>query len=109
MAFHPQTDSQTEWMNTIMEQYLQVYINYLQDDWVDLLLLAEFATNNQASKTIGISLFFVNKGFDLQYQFNLIPTTINNVNNWSILAMSKTLTEIHSYLCVEINRASDWY
>jgi hypothetical protein len=33
-TFHPETDSQTERVNTIMEQYLGAYINYQQDDWV---------------------------------------------------------------------------
>jgi hypothetical protein len=51
-------------MNAIMEQYLRAYVNYLQDDWADWLLLAKFAANNQASKTTGISPFFTNKGFD---------------------------------------------
>jgi transposase InsO family protein len=33
-AFHPETDSQTERVNAIMEQYLRAYVNYQQDDWV---------------------------------------------------------------------------
>jgi hypothetical protein len=33
MAFHPEMDRQTEWMNSIMEQYLRAYINYQQDNW----------------------------------------------------------------------------
>ena len=37
-AYHPETNSQTEWVNQILEQYLQVYINYQQDDWVNLLV-----------------------------------------------------------------------
>jgi len=45
-AYHPETDSQTECVNQILEQYLWVYINYQQDDWVDLLPLAEFMYNN---------------------------------------------------------------
>jgi hypothetical protein len=45
-AFHPQTDSQTKRMNTIMEQYFRVHVNCLQDDWADWLPLAEFAANN---------------------------------------------------------------
>ena len=32
--------------DNILEQYLQVYVNYQQDDWVNLLPLAEFAYNN---------------------------------------------------------------
>ena len=42
-AFHPQTDSQTERTNAILEQYLRAYVNYQQDNWNELLLLAEFA------------------------------------------------------------------
>ena len=34
-AYHPETDGQTERVNQILEQYLRIYINYQQDDWVD--------------------------------------------------------------------------
>ena len=46
IAFHLQTDSQTKWQNQIMEQYLRAFCNYEQDNWVELLQLAEFACNN---------------------------------------------------------------
>ena len=45
-AFHPQTDGQTERINDSMEEYLPAHVNYLQDDWVQYLSLAEFAANN---------------------------------------------------------------
>ena len=63
-AFHLQTDGQTEKFNAVMEQYLRFYINYLQDDWAERMPLAEFAANNQASETTGISPFFANYGFN---------------------------------------------
>ena len=31
-AYHPQGNGQTEWTNQIIEQYLQHYINYKQND-----------------------------------------------------------------------------
>jgi hypothetical protein len=45
-AVHPQTDSQTERMNTSMEQYLEGFVNHQQDDSVQWLALAQFAANN---------------------------------------------------------------
>lgn len=31
-AYHPQTDRQTEQFNSLIEQYLQLYTNHLQND-----------------------------------------------------------------------------
>jgi len=42
-AFHPQTDGQTERTNSTLEQYLHAYVNYQQDNWKELLPMAEFA------------------------------------------------------------------
>ena len=58
--YHLEMDGQVERINAILEQYLQVYINYLQDDWEAWLHIAEFTANNQASETIGVLLFFTN-------------------------------------------------
>jgi hypothetical protein len=45
-AYHPQTDGQTKRVNQVLEQYLHCTINYHQDNWMELLPLAEFAYNN---------------------------------------------------------------
>jgi len=45
-AFHPQTNGQTERVNTTLEQYLRAYCNYQQDDWEKLFTIAEFCYNN---------------------------------------------------------------
>jgi hypothetical protein len=45
-AFHPQTDGQTERTNQTLEQYLRCYVNYPQNDWVQLLPLAQFVYNS---------------------------------------------------------------
>ena len=50
-------------MNQTLEQYLRVYCNYQQDNWSDLLPIAEFAYNNAPNATTGISPFFANKGY----------------------------------------------
>ena len=62
-GYHPKGDGQTEQMNQTLEQYLRVYCNYQQDNWSDLLPIAEFAYNNAPNATTGISPFFANKGY----------------------------------------------
>ena len=32
-AYHSETDEQTEHSNAIMKHYLQVFVNYMQDNW----------------------------------------------------------------------------
>ena len=62
-GYYPEGDGQTKCMNQTLEQYLHVYCNYQQDNWSELLPLAEFAYNNAPSATTGVSPFFTNKGY----------------------------------------------
>jgi len=62
-GYHPEANGQAEQTNQMLEQYLQVYCNYQQDNWSKLLPLAEFAYNNVPSATTGVFLFFANKGY----------------------------------------------
>ena len=63
LGYHPEGDGQTERSNQTLEQYLRVYCNYQQDNWANLLPLAEFSYNNAPSATTGVSPFFTNKGY----------------------------------------------
>ena len=42
IAYHPQTDHQTECINQEIEQYLRLFINQHQDDCYEWVSLAEF-------------------------------------------------------------------
>ena len=61
-SYHPQTDGQTERTNQTLEQYLRCFVNYQQDDWVNVLYFAEFAYNNSIHYSIRYTPFFVNIG-----------------------------------------------
>jgi hypothetical protein len=63
-AFHPQTDGQTERQNQELETYLRIYMNYRQDNWVDLLPYAEYAYNSKAHSAHGESPIKVAYGLD---------------------------------------------
>ncbi|CAE7222323.1 RNA-directed DNA polymerase [Pyrenophora teres f. teres] len=62
-AHHPETDGQTENANADLKQYLRSYVNYLQDDWAQLLPLAEFEANSAISSATGVSPFQATKGY----------------------------------------------
>ena len=64
-GYYPEDDGQTECTNQTFEQYSHIYCNYQQDNWSELLSLAEFAYNNAPSATTGVSSFFANKGYHL--------------------------------------------
>ena len=62
-AYHPQSDGQTERVNQVLEQYLHIFCDYQQDNWADLLPLAEFAHNNTKHTSTQVSPFYANYGY----------------------------------------------
>ncbi|CAO1629501.1 unnamed protein product [Parajaminaea phylloscopi] len=75
-AFHPQTNGQTERINQILEQYLRVYTNHLQDDWRQLLALAEFAYNNSTSSSTKQTPFFTCYGYHPNAEFTITDSAV---------------------------------
>src|SRR5260370_8384914 len=71
LGYHPEGDGQTEHANQVLEQYLQTYMNYQQDNWAMLLLMAEFAYNNAMNLMTGVSPFFVNKSYHPEFTADL--------------------------------------
>ncbi|KAH7551973.1 reverse transcriptase [Bipolaris maydis] len=63
-SFHPETDGQTERTNQTLEQYLRMYANKLQDNWVELLPTAQLAYNSTRSTTTKHSPHYANYGYE---------------------------------------------
>jgi len=61
-AYHPQGDGQMEQVNQELEQYLWLFTNQRQDDWVGLLPFAEFQYNNQVRSSTQHPPFLLNTG-----------------------------------------------
>jgi len=59
-AFHPQRNAQTECPSWPMEQYLRAFYNYEQDNWVQLLPLAEFTYNDMLHGSMWMTPFWAN-------------------------------------------------
>ena len=100
-AYHPQTDGQTERVNQILEQYLRIYVNYQQDDWVNLLPLAEFAYNNAKHSSTDCSPFYANFGFHPGCH----PSDIISVTSPKAADRAAFLKSLHKILALEIRHA----
>src|SRR5437899_11270326 len=92
-GYHPEGDGQTEHANQTLEQYLRIYCNYQQDNWAELLPLAEFAYNNAPSMTTSVSLFFANKG----YHPNLSVLPNSDLTSECPRAYTIELSELHEF------------
>ena len=62
-GYHPEADGQAERVNQTLEQYLHHYVSYQQDNWSTLLPLTEFAYNNAAHESTGLSPFYIEYGW----------------------------------------------
>jgi len=89
----------------MLEQYLCVYCNYQQDNWPELLPLAEFAYNNAPNATTGVSPFFANKG----YHPNLIVYPEQDIASSRARDFIVDLDELQSTLKTEIAKAQRQY
>ena len=58
--FHPPTDGQTKCQNSTMKAYFWAFVNWGQNDWAQLLPIAEFAYNNSKNASMGHMPFKLN-------------------------------------------------
>jgi len=61
-VFHPQMNGQTERMNQELKQYLRMFIDHCQEQWLEWLETAEFAYNNKVQTSTKVSPFRENNG-----------------------------------------------
>ena len=76
IAFHPQTDGQTERMNRTLEEMLRAYTTYHQNQWNECLPAAEFAYNNSQQTSTGQTPFELDNG-----QYPLLPADLDQTTN----------------------------
>ena len=105
LGYHLEGDGQTEQTNQTLEQYLWVYSNYQQDNWSDLLPLAELTYNNAPSATTGISPFFANKG----YHPNISVHPERELASRKPCEFTIDLDELHTTLKEQIRTAQSCY
>ncbi|EEB89307.1 hypothetical protein MPER_12608 [Moniliophthora perniciosa FA553] len=83
-AYHPQTDGQTERVNQELEEYLRLFVSHRQDDWDELLPLAEFSYNNHIHSSTQQTPFMLDTGRNPRMGFepNQPPSEAESVNQF---------------------------
>jgi hypothetical protein len=105
-AYHPQSDGQTERVNQTLEQYLRIYCDYQQDDWHQLLPLAEFVYNNAQNSSTRMSPFFANYGYHPRCS---VTVATSDSTNPAAEALVDRLQAIHAELKDNLQRAQERY
>lgn len=76
-SYHPQSNA-SERANQEIYKYLRVFTCYAQNDWVDLLPMAQLALNGRPNSAIGgLSPFFLRNGYELDPLMEPTPTSDN--------------------------------
>jgi transposase InsO family protein len=102
-AYHPQTDGQTERVNQVLEQCLKCFINYHQDNWVDLLPVAKFAYKNTFQESIHQTPFFANYGYHTRFD----SLNLSLAENPAAQDLVTRLLEIHKDMKVRLVEAQE--
>lgn len=103
-SFHPQTDGQTERTNQTLEHFLRTYTNHHQDNWVDILPIAEFTYNNSLHSSTKTTPFFANYSFhpNLSFSNSSSPDLFTPAIDYS-----KSLQSIHSSLKSNLAKSNE--
>jgi transposase InsO family protein len=109
-AYHPQTDGQTERANQELEQYLRLFTNERQEDWDDLLPMAEFQHNNRVHASTHETPFMLDTGRHPRMGFEPLsnPSKIESVNEFKE-RMKSALEEARSALIKAQEQMKTYY
>jgi len=69
-VYHSEINDQLKWANQDVERELQIYCNYMQNDWAKWLSMMKFSDNFNTFSTISIISFYFNKDFHFRMSFD---------------------------------------
>jgi len=106
-AYHPITNRQTERVNQEIEQYLRFYCNYQQDNWSNLLPLAQYTLNARYHSAVKATPFTLMFGYTPRWIKSTIDTenpmadefalTLNEARENTVTALTKAAQVMKTY------------
>ena len=86
-----------------MNQTLEQYCTYQQDNWDQLLPLARIAMNSTKSAATGVTPFFANKGYHPQFGFS----RAKDVNSKPAVDFAVTLESLSEFLQAQLIKSQE--
>jgi len=80
-TYHSEINDQIEKVNAVMKHYLQVFVNYMQNDWAKWLSEVKFVINNASSLIILASLFLINLNQNSRLDFKSFESLLENLTS----------------------------
>jgi hypothetical protein len=95
MAYHPQTDGQSERTNQSLETYLRLYCDTQQQEWSKLLPLAQYVRNSWPNATTKQVPFNTILGYTIPLQHTNPQERLTSRHSRSALTTSKSQDQLH--------------
>ncbi len=105
-VYHLKIDDQTKWVNQDVERELEIYCNYMQNDWVKWISMMKFSDNFNIFSIISMISFYFNKDFHSRMSFDSDTTNYEIIRerlkarkaNDIVIQMKKLLSFDHQQL-----------
>jgi len=108
--YHSEIDNQIERINAVMKHYLQVFVNYMQNDWAKWLSEVDFIVNNASSLITLASFFLINSSQNSCLNFKFFESLFKNLmfQAWNklinvekfIKKMKKLIEHLHDEMLI---------
>jgi len=107
-TYHSEINDQIERVNAVIKHYLQVFINYMQNDWVKWLSEVEFIVNNTSLLITLTSFFLINSSQNSRLDFKFSESLLENLTfqAWdkliNVKEFIKKMKKLTEHLCDEM-------
>jgi hypothetical protein len=109
LAYHPQTDGQTEVVNKSLGDLLRSLVTEHHSQWDSILPQAEFAYNDSVNRSTGKSPFQVVYGMQLRGVSELRDSGQTATSSASAEELAEVMKELHSQVKEQLQNSSQEY